>query len=1256
MRSPLPFLLLPLLPLLAAADTASYVRSERRVAARLRAEGKDDEASETLRLAVVAARRDRLHAEAAAALADLSDLRWEHEANEAAEGRDAPRIAARLLREASKEAAVAGDRRLEARLLDALGSHAEEEAERLAIAHQALDAAIAGRDFGWLGGQLLFEVDVAVAFRILDLEARASLLARGGDLAAARADLDRALAEAEGASLPLTAAELRLRRDEADGAPRAADAQERADSAGKALEAFARRGDLSGLARGGLLLGRARREAGDAKGASAAFEEALRAARELRDHGLEARILGAAAEGGGAEAARLRAEAERAEERRHRAVLRDAEEAAGFPDPEVEAAAVAALAAERTRRPGAAREIDRLLPLLGAGEPERRPLPPERRARLLGLLGGDDALRTVACLEALRRSEAFPVAVDALASAKYPGYVALLVESLARREDFDALLSLLGERKGDADVAAAAALFRITGPEQLPRIRKALEAKPSPVAALWLRGILAREGDAASIDFLAEAARGDDPAFSLDANAVLGRLGFATPFRTFATLPDGKAQGWFLHRVLARAPDSWGVELRWKGAATPTDRCFAARGANLRGDAGRVEALEEENEAFALLYELPRTPAERGICGTGWILRARSYLEKGGDELLWASEGTGLAFDGGEELLRGRKEDPFAAYAAEDLEFHRFERLAGAQTRVLTTDNGSAWATVYATALPETGEIADGSLRLPFRFRVRTREGDDGSLAGKIGHIALSISLAGLVPDAEIRIPGFEPIAARVEAGAEDRLVVTAALPAAREGCGLGGRAPIPPETLAEGTVTLRLVLEKARASMTFPISFLLPPKRERPDLVAEELLLDPAVPRPGEETRITLRVRNLGKGVEEDRTISVRFSVLNPQAPEGRRTIDVRLDAARGWRPGERRTFEARPKVVRDWYMNRYAMSWTLAMGDTRLSAAVDADGAVAEEREDNNAVELEVPLRLPDEEGKRLASEELLRELETLLRSVGEAQTSVDAYSRIGALRTLLGRAKVEGPEIDVARLHVEAAVRIRVERLRVRDALREARALLAEPGADRAAVGRLVAAIVAAEGDLLAAGVPVKADTITYIRNRTQLAANLSGASGEALEFAGILSGEGSESAESLKTFGDTMNRIDGAMQLLRYARDRVKSGEADAGDAIEGMVSIAGGGPGMSKLHQAMLQAELEYVDKGLRKEANALQALSDLIGGDASAQQRLDAACRDVEAHVTAGPFHPDAVKNIALGDLKDKPILGKLLDAILSWK
>ncbi len=1249
-------LVLLIATVVASADTASWIRDQRRLAADQRDAHQVAEATETLRLCVAAARRDRLHAEAARCLSDLAEIRYEAEAAGAAEGKDVPMLAGRLMAEAAREAAAAGDVGLEAACLVQL-----EVMGNAPDGVDVLDAAVLARDFQWLGDQLFFERDVQIAFDLLDAIAAASLQEGGLDLVAAADTLDSAIEAAEKAGLSLTPATLRLRSARLRLDAHAADTTAIRASLEKALAFFDGRGCASGRSEARLLLSQA-------GGTPGVLPQALLDAREAGDPGLEARILQALARDAEASVRDpLLAAAGQAEERRRRAVLERAERA--IADSEGAVGAAEELRAEITGRPDDDEEVHRLLSALGfGGPPPRRALPGTMREHLVALLRGDSCFGAYAGLETVRAHDAWPVLAEEAPRSERPDVALGALESLATREDLPKLFGLTASEDKEVASAAAAAIFRLATEGALARPRlliegtpdplmAALERKPGPGVVLYLLGVLARRGDASALQALRDALASDDAETRWHASVILGRLGFASPLLGLGA-DRAPSSAITRLRILARAPSEWGPHIVMEAAGEDAPPWMAARANQARGVRDRVLGLDEEDNIWSLIFRLPRTPEEGRICGTAWITRIADELwnDASGDTLTWVTEGLGLDFHDGEGKLRKRAGNPIADFALEDLEFRRFGAIAGAQTRVLTIGDRSAWATLRCTVVPKEGEIVDNALRLPFQVKYRTSQGTDGSLAGAIGGVAISITLSTLFPEAEVRIPGFAPIAGEVGMLDEDGVVVSAPLPVEGEGEGLATGKLIPLEKIAEGTVTLRLRVDKARASMTFPLAFLVPPKKDKPDLVAAELVVEPSVPRPGEETTLTLRARNVGKAVEKGGVLSVRFSVLNPQSGEGKRTIDVRLFGADGWRPGEWKTFEARPKVVQDWYMNKYAMSWTLEMGDTRLSARIDADGKLEEMDEGNNVCEIDVPLYVPDEEGKKAGEDELLGKLAAILEQVRAATTDLDARVQIGVMRTLLKGAHVSTPATEVACRHVEAAVEMQVHRLRVDEALRQVEELAKDPAANQERLKAIHAELVGARTAVLDSGVPVTKDTITWWRNRVQATANAAGSAGEYGELSGILTGVESETPDALKKVSESLNRLDGVLQLMRYARDRVKGGDADNGDAIQGMISIAGSAPGMSKLHQAMLQAEIDYVDKGFRKEANALEALGDLIEGKQGAQERLDAAVKDVEGHVGGGPFNEAARKNIILGAVKDVPVLGKLVDMILSWK
>lgn len=1220
----------------ASADPASWSRSQREVARELQARGKTAEAVETLRLALAAARKAGLETETARCLYELGWLSANRESD------SAYRNSIDIWREAEKNAAKSGDAALELEILNARLSR--EDSSDPEVSRERIDAAVVAGHPATLTELAFFEQDIQPALDALDALAEASL-ARGRKdqdaelkaLAAARAIATKQGWKRVSAHVAL----LQARAATAEGALRDAEA---------ALAGYRELGNLRGQGEARLEKARAL-GARDAKGAFRELEESLKAALEIEDADLEARVLQAMA--ASADAARrpeLQIRAARAELRRHEAVMEKAAFAASGGADALRAAEL--LREEGRRRPDTAAEIDRALASLGFPSPSARvELAPERRARLKALLAGDGAGRYLIALEILRRHEAFPVIAEVAAKSGSAWLYANALETLALHEDLATLLDLSRAKDGFVADAAAAAVFRLANEADLPSVKKALDGA-SPSASRYLKGVLARFGDASALKDLQASASGADVVLAHHAAVVLGRLGFAGAGLRL----DGEGMNQNLRsRILARAPESWG--LVFADSPDPDDAIQAARANHVRRVRSRVEAIEEANNIWQIMYLLPTTPEEARICGTGWILRAGKLIaeDESGDVLTWVGGGLGYDLYGGVERLRKHKERNEAAFALEDLESHTVGHLAGTQTRVLTVSNGDAWARVRVTASPEMGQIVDTTLQLPFLVEFDQKNGHNGSLAGAIGQISLQISLSGLVPEATLRIPGFEPIRAMVKAGADNRLWIYAILPVEKEGEGLGAGKLIPNETLEKGTVTLDLAVEQSRASMTFPIALLVPPAKDKPDLVAVDLTVQPSTPKPGEEALLRLRTRNTGKAIDKDGLLNVRFSVLNPQNNEGRRTIDVRLTEAKGWRPGEWRYFEARPTCVRGWYMNSWSHTWTLELGDTRLVGTVDAEGLVAEESEDNNSVELQVPLYLGEEEGKRLAGDELLGRLAELLKQIGDATTEAQARGPANEAVGLLGRARVSSPEIDLARRHLQAASQAQIHRIRVRAALARARELARDPKVNQEALRGIMAELADAETGLMDSGVPVKEDTISWWRNRVQVAANVVGASNDASQFAGIV--RGTESSEALNKVGENLARLDGALQWVRYVRDRADQGEYDNSDPIEGTCKIFGAGnPGLSNLHQAMFKAEIDYVDRGFRKEAGALDALADLISGKPGAQERLDAAVRDVDAHVSAGPFSEEARKDILKGAVKDIPVIGKLLDAIWSWK
>ncbi|NUN48661.1 MAG: hypothetical protein HUU15_07520, partial [Candidatus Brocadiae bacterium] len=903
-------------------------------------------------------------------------------------------------------------------------------------------------------------------------------------------------------------------------------------------------------------------------------------------------------------------------------------------------------------------ECARLLAALGHPAPApRKALGADYAAALKAALARKNPWPVLTGLEILRRHDTWPMIADAAEASTNAMAFADAVETLATSEDVPRLLRMVSAKDPALAEAAGAAVFRLARREDDPAIRKVLDGRPGEAVVLYLQGALARFGDAAALALLRATLAGEDSALAYHGAAILGSLGFSAHIAALENHAE-TVPALTVWRIVPRAPRGWGaVFSNSPDTAAETTR---ARALNLHGEPERVSGLHETTGLWDALYRLPRTPEESRVCGAGWVLRIAKLAtadDESGDWSSWISSGLGYDLFGGEERLRAHAARNEAAFALADLREFQAGATAAAQTRTLVVQNGNAWARVLCTAAPAVGDLTDNVLHLPFAFTWDTAHGHDGSLAGAIGQISLQISLSGLVPEATIRIPGHPVLQGRVRTAGESLLWVDADLPVLPDGEGVGAGTVVPVEALAAGTVTLHLRAEGSAASMTFPLALLIPPAVDKPDLVAAELTLEPRVPKPGEEVFLHLRTRNIGRTPDTDALLNVRFQVLNPQTGEGRRTIDVRLTEAKGWRAGEWRTFEARPTAIRGWYMNAWSPTWTLELGDTRILAVVDAENRLEEMAEDNNTVEVEVPLYTGDAEGKSLAEQEFLERARAILGKVGDARGEEDAREAGREALALFARAKFSTPELEFSKRHLQAAVETQVHRIRVRGALARARELAKDPGPNSGRLRDLIVELTDAETDLLDSGIPAKEDTITWWRNRTQLAANQAGAAADYAELAGILDGPAGESADRLRKIGDNLNRLDGALQNIRYLRDRADGGAYDNADPIEGTCSLfAGGHPGLSKLHQAMFKAEIDYIDRGFRKEAGALDALADLISGKPGAQERLDTAVRDVETHVTAGPFNEEARKEILQGAVKDVPVIGKLLDSIWSWK
>ncbi|MCC6574063.1 MAG: hypothetical protein IT462_09740 [Planctomycetes bacterium] len=1169
-----------------------------------------------------------------------------------------PDLAAKLLKEAAVHAASCGDYELEFAIHNALHFVLDDEKAQAEADTQALDCALALGDAA-LFGRTFVEADrVEPCIELLDLLVEVEFAGAAGRDADVRALLLAALDKADKAKFGRFAAEVRTRLLATKCTQ---------DEAGKLDSAILRfhtmRGDNLHEARA-LVLGAhhpAISRTADERREDLA--RALKLARRTDDYKLQQSILYALAGAGPAEVAdSYRKQAQSLKP----AILRVLREKMR-----------AALEHERAPTGAQMREFEFVLAVNFYDDDEcrqyfkalqARAADPEHsdadRSKFLEAFkksiakGGSHGFYALVIAERTRRTEVLPFLEETvIADPKLPGF-AVTIETLASHADLAALIKMLAVKNPFVVEHAAAALARVAEKDDIEAVRKALEATKDPTAAIYLDLLLARFGDKDALERLKKTAAGDKEELAVHACGVLGQLGFKAPERRMTELFDNTdVPPATIARVLGRAPRGWGASVLYQ--LQGFDTYSAARALARRGEPGRFEGLADEKRADALTWLLPITPEEArdagmgGVCGYGLAFTAEGAMR---DFFAWGAEAAGLGLPGVSDELRKKKDDPFAALALTELEQKQAGVVGGPQFLTLADLDDSGRALCRISVYPLMGDLVDNVIRAPFVFKHGIECEGDG-LAGAIySGLTVQIGAGDTLDSAAINIPGLPAIAATLTTAPGGKVSVSAELPVEVMGEGLGGLKTIDIEKLAKGTVTLKFKFMDNKGSLTFPLALLIPPQRNKPDLVAEEIIIEPAVPEQGKEAMITLRARNMGKAIEKGVVANARFTIKNPQAGGGYRTLGAVIFDTSGWRPGEWREFKARPKFVKDYYMNRYSHTWTLEMGDTEVSATIDADGAQEEDNEKNNTTSVQVPLALGEAEGSKLAEAEMIAQLQPLLAKVADAKTTEDAYMAIGLMRGLLQRAKTMTPEIEVARRHIESAVEMRVFALRTAALIKSYETAKAEGKLTRPALARIANELCAAKADLLKTGAPVQLDTLNKVRNSVMTAANATKALDQLYDDVGPLFGD--HGATDLKNVTETLGKIDSVLLLARYARDHAAKGEADSADVLEAAGGLIPGqyAPGLSKMHQAMLDAEIKYVDKGFRKEAAALDALGDLIEGKEGAQERLDAAVKDVGDHVNAGPFNKDSLKEIAKGWAKDLPFIGPVLDTIWSWK
>lgn len=1221
---------------------ADDVHDLRRRAQELLREGKKDQAFNVQReaaLIALAQGRPQLQArcliELAAIEGSANEDPWDHAFDD--------------LEHARKLAVMTGRLDLEAEAVEALSIAGDWGVTDL----QRLDSAVVRRDFGALESlwsRLRFEESTeAVAWNALkaaDLMAEARLSARGAK------DVEAATALA-GAAEKLTALGFEL-----CALQLLEEALARDERLVKTLQpAYEKRGDVRGLTLAAIV--NAPTDPGEDKRAEVvrSLERAFTKAGELRDPELQIRaatrlhkITGDVRWSGAVGSVRqsqlweLIADARRA--------LRDP----FFASHDL----TARLEAHRDDK-----EAGALLALMNGSRQ-----PPEDvkafREAFKAAIGDAKTLRwATAVAEIAERHEVFPVVVEALkAEAGNPPELAGAVEVLATRDDRAALTTLLGHKDEPVAEAAAAALFRLgaDGLEDAVRSEAKRLAEANPPHRLYLLGALARLGDRKSLDDVVAASKLDDVKYSAFAVGILGSLDYGSPIGEAVTMVNLHAESPYVLRALGRMPDTWGqtISTMWDSGA---GRYAAARVWGLRKVPIRAE-FTSWKDPHALMWALPG-PAEA----------ARSYdnfrfnrdipkIEDPAarDMLGWAAENSGILSNALQPAeTQDRDDDPLRRLARAERETRPLPHGENERHLVLV-DWGSQAEHARCVVRARTGPALMMNaiqLEIPFKWRHKIDCWAGGLTGALYRDVILRIAEADLIDKIEILLPGREPIPARLQAGKDGWGVVSAELPLKVVGEGLGDDQPIPLETLRQGKLRLTFNFNGNHGRMEFPIRVDVPPDAKKPDLVPVQLALDPAVPDVGENARIFLRVTNKGRSVERDAISSVRFQVHNPQSEQGWVTLDARVLVANGWRAGETRTFEVRPKFVDGYYMNRYSYTYTPAMGDSKLAAVVDPDNAVEEGDEENNRIELEAPLRRSRESGLAMAEAEALAALAAPSRDFAAADTIEKLDAAFDSAVDIIDRMKERTAVIRRLVSTLSETYGLRRAQLRAARAMKELDEARASGGPTKEAARRIRGELMRSQQEILRSGTPVKIETLEKARNATLAAANIPASLGDKDQLLYATNITDTDESAAGDASGP-LKAMDAAMLTYLEARRAREEGRVDAGNLMDAIANTADALeaklPGFGNFQRAVFQAEVEYAEQGLRKEAEAIQALSDVIEAKEGAQERLNAAVGDVGNHVKSGPFTEDSLKNIARGWVKDIPVVGPLADMIFSWK
>ena len=860
------------------------------------------------------------------------------------------------------------------------------------------------------------------------------------------------------------------------------------------------------------------------------------------------------------------------------------------------------------------------------------------------------------------RHEGFAVLVASLAEKGNSQQLAWAIETLARQEDLETLFKLLDHEDWAVREVAAAAMFRLDTSEVGGRIIFAAIKRPTSGHTLYLTGCMAKAGLPAALRDLEKEAAGENEARRAIAAGILASLGFATPIATIHTMLDADKPNATIPRALGRMPRNWGEDLMYR--ASRVDNIHAARAAFVRGDKRRARRVFS-NHPYSTVYLSP--DPSKGDLSRGnemELVEAASTAESDNvrDLNTWAADRAGAQ---GSELD--------AASAApenesEERPLHRLARTerettpltAGNRKRLVLIDiDGNGMARCAIEFEVGTAEIVDNQLRIPYRWTMKI-DAIGSSLAGIMyKQVVLAMAAADVLDSATIEIPGYEAIKAGFSGGSNGWSFVVASLPYEELGEGLGDNTPAPLDEVVQGKLKVHFDFNGNPGNLEFPLRYVAPPAGDKPDLLPQSIVLDPPVPELGTSARIYLRVVNNGKAVGDVAVSSVRFMIKNPQNEDGWRTLDARVFSPRGWRPGEVRTFEVRPKFVDGYYMNTYSYTYTPDIGDTTIRAIVDPDNTVKEMNEDNNQIDIESPLQFDEEKGSELAEAEALEALKQPAADLTAATNLAEIDDAYGRAYSIFERLKNKSPAVTIMIRHLYASFSLKEARFRAEDALKELKEARDSGNLTEVKARSIRRKLIRAQEDYLRAGVPVKVTTLERARNATLAAANTSAAIDDYAQLNYALNrydSPDSPAGEATRY----LKALDGALLAVREAERLRETGEMDIGNVMDATSNFADSVnlklPGFSNLHRELLKAELEYADKGMRKEADAIDALSDVIAGKEGAQERLNQAVGDVESHVKAGPFTTDAIKNIAKGWVKDIPIIGQIADIIFSWK